>query len=228
MVRHSLILTLVAAMFAFPTGRACAQEGAKPEVVKPDAIKQEPVKVGIVMPMTGAFAHAGRQVLAGIRLYVQEHGDAIAGRRIQLIVKDDASLPDVSKRMAQELIVVDKVNLIGAGLTPNALALAPLALEARIPTILMISGTSFVTEKSPYIVRTSFTLGQQSGIIADWAAQNGSHRAVVVQSDFAPGAEAATVFMDRFAKGGGQILENIKVPRSPTRRRCHADRPRAC
>jgi hypothetical protein len=85
MMRHSLILRFVAAMLAFPTGRACAQ-GVKLEVVKPGAVKQEPVKVGIVMPMTGAFAHAGRQVLADIRLNVQEHGDAIVGRRIQLIV----------------------------------------------------------------------------------------------------------------------------------------------
>jgi branched-chain amino acid transport system substrate-binding protein len=170
------------------------------------------VKVGIVMPMTGAFASAGRQVLAGVRLFIQQHGDMVAGKKIQLVVKDDASLPDISKRMAQELIVTDKVNFIGAGLTPNALAIAPLSLEAKIPTVLMISGTSFVTEKSPYIVRTSFTLGQQAGIMADWAAQNGSKRAVVVQSDFAPGSEASNVFMDRFARSGGQVLENVKVP----------------
>jgi branched-chain amino acid transport system substrate-binding protein len=173
---------------------------------------QEVIKIGVVLPMTGAFAPAGRQVLAGIRLFMQQNGDLVGGRRVQLIVKDDASIPDVAKRMAQELIVTDKVNFIGAGLTPSALALAPLASEAKIPTVLMISGTSFVTEKSPYIVRTSFTLGQQSGIIADWALQNGSRRAVVIQSDFAPGAEASSVFMDRFTKGGGQILENIKVP----------------
>jgi branched-chain amino acid transport system substrate-binding protein len=104
------------------------------------------------------------------------------------------------------------VNLIGAGPTPNAFAIAPLSVAAKTPMILMISGTSFVTEKSPYIVRTSFTLGQQSGIIADWAVQNGSQRAVVIQSNFAPGTEAADVFMSRFTEGGGQILENIKVP----------------
>jgi branched-chain amino acid transport system substrate-binding protein len=197
MLRRGSILTLIAAILALAIGPANAQEV---------------LKIGIVMPMSGAFAQAGRQVLAGIRLYIQEHGDSIAGKKIHLVIKDDASVPDISKRMAQELIVTDKVTMIGAGLTPNALAIAPLSLEAKIPLILMISGTSFVTEKSPYVVRTSFTLGQQSGVIADWAVQNGSHRAVVVQSDFAPGTEAAAVFMDRFTKGGGEILENLKVP----------------
>jgi branched-chain amino acid transport system substrate-binding protein len=170
------------------------------------------VKVGIVMPMTGNFAAAGRQVLAGIRLFTQQHGESVAGKKVQLIVRDDASIPDQSKRVAQELIVTDRVSVIGAGPTPNALAIAPLSREARIPLVLMISGTSFVTEASPYIVRTSFTLGQQSGIVADWAVKNGSRRAVVVHSDFAPGSEASRVFVDRFTNGGGQILETIKVP----------------
>ena len=173
---------------------------------------QDVVKIGIVMPMTGSFAAAGRQVLAGIRLFVQQYGDSVAGKKVQVIIKDDASAPDLSKRIAQELIVMDKVSVIGAGPTPNALAIAPLSREAKIPIVLMISGTSSVTEASPYIVRTSFTLGQQSGIIADWAIKNGSRRAVVVHSDFAPGAEASRVFVDRFTNGGGQILEIIKVP----------------
>ena len=197
MLPRSLVATLLTVVLAFPTGRCRAEEV---------------VKVGIVMPMTGSFAAAGRQVLAGIRLFTQQHGDSVAGKKIQLIVRDDASIPDLSKRVAQELIVTDQVSVIGAGPTPNALAIAPLSREARIPVVLMISGTSFVTEASPYIVRTSFTLGQQSGIVADWAVKNGSRRAVVVHSDFAPGSEASRVFVDRFTNGGGQILEIIKVP----------------
>jgi branched-chain amino acid transport system substrate-binding protein len=121
-------------------------------------------------------------------------------------------LPDLSKRIAQELIVTEKVNVLGVGLTPNALAIAPLSRDAKIATVVMISGTSSVTEASPYLVRTSFTLGQQSGVIADWAAKNGSRRAVVLHSDFGPGTEAARVFVDRFTGAGGQILEIIKVP----------------
>jgi branched-chain amino acid transport system substrate-binding protein len=195
----TILLTIVLAFFA---GRGRAQE----------IVTQEIVKVGIVMPMTGNFAAAGQQVLAGIRLFTQQHGDSVAGKKIQIIVKDDASMPDLSKRIAQELIVTDKVSVMGVGPTPNALAIAPLSREAKIPTVLMISGTSSVTDASPYIVRTSFTLGQQSGIIADWAVKNGSRRAVVVHSDFAPGTEASRVFVDRFSNGGGQILEIIKVP----------------
>jgi branched-chain amino acid transport system substrate-binding protein len=197
MLPRSLVTILLTIVLAFQSGRVYAQEV---------------VKVGIVIPMTGNFAAAGRQVLAGVRLFMQQHGDSVAGKKIQLIVRDDASMPDQSKRIAQELIVTDKVNVICAGLTPNALAIAPLSREARIPIVLIISGTSSVTEASPYIVRTSFTLGQQSGVIADWAAKNGSRRAVVVHSDFAPGAEASRVFVDRFTKGGGQIIEIIKVP----------------
>jgi branched-chain amino acid transport system substrate-binding protein len=105
---------------------------------------------------------------------MQQYGDSVAGKKIQLIVKDDASIPDLSKRMAQELIISDHVSVMGVGLTPNALAIAPLSREAKIPTVLMISGTSTVTEASPYIVRASFTLGQQSGIIAEWAVKNGA------------------------------------------------------
>jgi branched-chain amino acid transport system substrate-binding protein len=197
MLSRSLVGTLLTVVLALPTGQGRAEEV---------------VKVGIVMPMTGAFAAAGRQVLAGIRLFTQQHGDTVDGKKIRLIVRDDASNPDLSKRAAQELIITDQVSVIAAGPTPNALAIAPLSRAARMPLVLMISGTSFVTEASPYIVRTSFTLGQQSGIVADWAAKNGSRRAVVVQSDFAPGTEASRVFMGRFAAGGGQILENVKVP----------------
>ena len=197
MLPRSLVVTLLTIVLTFQTGQGRAEEV---------------VKVGIVMPMTGNFAAAGRQVLAGIRLFTQQHGESVAGKKVQLIVRDDASIPDQSKRVAQELIVTDRVSVIGAGPTPNALAIAPLSREARIPLVLMISGTSFVTEASPYIVRTSFTLGQQSGIVADWAVKNGSRRAVVVHSDFAPGSEASRVFVDRFTNGGGQILETIKVP----------------
>jgi branched-chain amino acid transport system substrate-binding protein len=197
MLPRSLVATLLTIVLTFPTGQGRAEDV---------------VKVGIVMPMTGSFAAAGRQVLAGIRLFTLQHGDSVAGKKIQLIVRDDASIPDQSKRVAQELIITDQVSVIGAGPTPNALAIAPLSREARIPLVLMISGTSFVTEASPYIVRTSFTLGQQSGIIAEWAVKNGSGRAVVVHSDFAPGTEASRVFVDRFTSGGGQILETIKVP----------------
>ncbi len=121
-------------------------------------------------------------------------------------------MPDNAKRLAQELIVNDHVNFLAAGLTPSAMAMAPIATQAKVPTVVVVSGTSIVTEKSPYYVRTSFTLGQQSGIIADWAIQNGSKKAVSILSDWAPGAEAGKVFADHFTKGGGQVLDTLKVP----------------
>ena len=176
------------------------------------AAAQDTVKIGVVIPMTGTSAAVGREISAGAKLYMAQHGDTVAGKKIQLIIRDDASVPDNAKRLAQEMIVNDKVNFLGAGLTPSAMSMAPIATEGKVATVVMVSGTSVVTERSPYYVRTSFTLGQQSGIIADWAIKNGSKKAVSILSDWAPGAEAGKVFEQNFTKGGGQVLENLKVP----------------
>jgi branched-chain amino acid transport system substrate-binding protein len=176
------------------------------------AAAQDTIKIGMVMQMTGPNAAGGREISAAAKLYVAQHGDSVAGKKIELIFRDDASIPDNAKRLAQELIINDKVSLLAAGITPSAMAMAPIATEAKVPTVVTISGTSVVTERSPYYVRTSFTLGQQSGIIADWAIKNGSRKAVAVLSDWAPGAEAGKVFESNFTKGGGQVLETLKVP----------------
>ena len=181
------------------------------------AVAQSPatpdtLKIGIVVPMTGTSGAVGREISDATKLYVAQHGDTVAGKKIELIIRDDQSVPDNAKRLAQELIVNDKVSFLGAGLTPSAMSMAPIATEAKVPTIVMVSGTSVVTDRSPYYVRTSFTLGQQSGIIADWAIKNGSRKAVSILSDWAPGAEAGKVFEQSFTKGGGQILETLKVP----------------
>jgi len=173
---------------------------------------QDIVKVGLVQSMTGGLAPVGKQVTAGIRLYMQQHGDVVAGKKIEIILKDDTTIADMGKRLAQELIVNEKVHILGVGITPSAMAIAPLATEAKIPEVVMVSGTSAVTERSPYIVRTSFTLGQQSAVIAEWAAKNGSKKTVIVQSDWAPGAEATAVFTETYRAAGGEILETIKVP----------------
>jgi branched-chain amino acid transport system substrate-binding protein len=176
------------------------------------ATAQDTIKIGVVIPMTGTSAAVGREVSAGTKLYMAQHGDTVAGKKIELIIRDDASVPDNAKRLAQEMIVNDKVSFLGAGLTPSAMSMAPIATEGKVATVVMVSGTSVVTERSPYYVRTSFTLGQQSGIIADWAIKNGSKKAVAVLSDWAPGAEAGKVFEQNFTKGGGQVLESLKVP----------------
>ncbi len=176
------------------------------------AAAQETIKIGLVLPQTGVLGAVGQQALAGARLFVKLNGDMVAGKKIELLTKDDASIPDNSRRIAQEFIVNDKVAIVGAGLTPNALALAPVITQAKIPSVIMISGTSFVTERSPYFVRTSWTLGQQAQVMAQWAAKNGSKRVVSVQSDWAPGDEAAGVFMETFKALGGTVAENLKIP----------------
>jgi branched-chain amino acid transport system substrate-binding protein len=176
------------------------------------AAAQDTVKIGLVMPMTGTLGPAGQEAVAGAKLYMAQHGDVVAGKKIELIVRDDGTVPDVGKRLAQELVVNDKVQFLGAGSTPTALSMAPIVTEGKVPGVIMISGTSVATERSPYYVRTSFTLGQQAGIVADWAIKNGSKKAVMVMTDWAPGAEAAKVFDQSFTKGGGQVLDYIKVP----------------
>src|SRR5450759_2649388 len=119
-------------------------------VLSSNLFAQEIVKIGLPMPLTGVLAAVGRQAVAGARLYVAQHGDIVAGRKVQLIVRDDTSVPDVSKRIAQEMIVNDKVAIIGGGLTPNVLAIAAIVSERKIATVVMVSGTSIVTERSPY------------------------------------------------------------------------------
>src|SRR5262245_48483409 len=173
----------------------------------------EDVKVGVVLPLTGGLSAVGKQVQAGIKMYMDKNGATVAGKKIDLIVKDDGSVPDNSKRLAQELLVNDKVAIIGSALTPSAMAIGPLSTQAKTANVVMVSGTSgVINPNNPYMVRTSFTLGQQSGIIAEWAAKNGSKKVVIVQLDWAPGAEATKVFTEAFTKAGGQIAETIKVP----------------
>lgn len=113
------------------------------------------------------------------------------------------------QRLAQELIVNDHVGFLGAGLTPSAMAMAPLATKGKVATVVMVSGTSVVTQRSPYYLRTSFTLGQHSGIIADWAIKTGSKKAVSILSDWAPSAEAGNVFAQHFTKAGGTLLDTL-------------------
>jgi len=194
---------------------------------------QDSVKIGLILPMTGQQASTGKQISAAVRLYQQEHGDTVAGKKVEVIVKDDGAVPDNTKRLAQELIVNDKVNVIaGFGVTPAALAAAPLATEAKVVEVVMAAGTSIITERSPYITRTSFTLPQSSVIIADWAAKNGIKKVVSIVSDYAPGADAEKSFSERFKAAGGEVTEALKVPLanpdfapvSAACRRCQAGR----
>ena len=177
------------------------------------AFAQDTVKIGLIVSMTGQQASTGKQIKAAVDLYMREHGDTVAGKKVQVILRDSASVPDNTKRLAQELIVNDRVNIIaGFEITPAALVVAPLATEAKVVELVMAAGTSIITERSPYIARTSFTLPQSSVIIADWAAKNNIKKVVTIVSDYAPGADAEKSFVGQFTGTGGQVAEQIKVP----------------
>ncbi len=177
------------------------------------AAQAQDVKIGFILPMTGQQQSTGKQISAAIKLYMAQHGDTVAGKKVELIVKDDAAVPDNTKRVAQELIVNDKVNfLAGFGVTPAALSVAPLATEAKTPEIVTAAGTSIITEKSPYIARTSFTLAQSTIPMADWAAKNGIKKVVSMVSDYGPGIDSENSFKGEFTKQGGQVLDTIRFP----------------
>jgi branched-chain amino acid transport system substrate-binding protein len=170
-------------------------------------------KIGLILPMTGQQASTGRQIEAAVRLYMAQHGDTVAGKKIELIVKDDTSVPDVTKRLAQELVVNDKVNVLaGFGITPSALATAPIATQSKTPQVVMAAATSSITQASPYIVRTSFTLPQVSVSLADWAPKNGIKKVVTLVSDYGPGIDAEKYFKERLSFNGGQVTESLRVP----------------
>jgi branched-chain amino acid transport system substrate-binding protein len=176
---------------------------------------QQTVKIGLLVPLSGPFTPTGKQLAAGARLYMQQNGDTVAGKKIELIVKDDTGNADMTKRLAQELVVNDKVSLLaGFALTPGAIATSAIANEAKIPQVVMLAATSVVTERSPYIVRTSFSVPQTVVPLADWAAANGIKTVVTLVSDYAPGIDVETAFKTRFEANGGKVMESLRVPLS--------------
>ncbi len=178
------------------------------------ALAADPLKIGLILPMTGPFASTGKQIEAAARLYIAKNGDTVAGRKVELIVKDDTGLaPETTKRIAQELVVQDKVSVLaGFGLTPLALAAAPVATEAKVPMVVMAAATGMIPTRSPFIVRTGFTLPQVTGPIAEWAAKNKIKRVVTMVTDYGPGLDAEKTFQTVFKAAGGEIVESIRTP----------------
>jgi len=173
----------------------------------------EDVTIGMIEPMTGPSASTGKQAKAGAELYIALHGATVAGKTIKLEIKDDTGAADVTKRLAQELVANDHAAaLIGFGLTPLALAAAPIATEAKVPEIVTSAATAVITEKSPFIVRTSFTLPQASAPMAEWAVKNGIKKVVTIVTDYGPGLDAEKWFGETFKKAGGEIVQAIRVP----------------
>ena len=174
---------------------------------------QEAFKIGLILPMTGPSASTGKQIEAAARLFMAQNGDKVAGRKIELVVKDDGGVPDATKRMAQELVVNDKVGVLGGfGLTPLALATAPIATQSKTPMVVMAAATSSITEASPFIIRTSFTLPQCAVAMGDWAPKNGIKRVVTLVSDYGPGIDAERFFKERMQLNSAQVVESLRVP----------------
>ncbi|PVY90814.1 amino acid/amide ABC transporter substrate-binding protein (HAAT family) [Acidovorax sp. 99] len=203
MQKRHLLRASAAAAIALSTGLA----------VLPAVAQDNVFKIGLVLPMTGQQATTGRQIEAAARLYMAQNGDMVGGKKVQLIIKDDTSLPDVTRRLAQELVVNEKVNVLaGMGITPSAMATAPLATQSKTPLVVMAAATSSITEASPYVVRTSFTLPQVSVALADWAPKNGIKKVVTLVSDYGPGIDAEKFFNQRLTFNGGQVTEALRVP----------------
>lgn len=178
------------------------------------AFAAEPLKIGMVLPMSGPFAAYGKQIENGARLYLKQNGDTLAGRKVELIIKDDTGIaPEISKRAAQELVVKDKVDILaGFGLTPSAFAAAPVSKEAKRPMIVMNAAASAVTTKSDYILRVSHTLPQITAPVADWAAKNKIRKVYTLVADFGPGHDAEAQFKKTFTAAGGEIVGEVRTP----------------
>ncbi len=199
MIKRNFLVTALALGLTAASGLTQAQDNA--------------FKIGLILPMSGPFASTGKQLESAARLYVAQNGEMVAGKKVVIIVKDDNGSPEVTKRIAQELVVNDKVQVLaGFGLTPLAMATAPVATQSKTPMVVMAAATSVVTEASPFIVRTSFTVPQVVVTLADWATKNNIKRVVSLVTDYAPGIDSEKYFNQRFLANGGVVVETLRVP----------------
>ncbi len=178
------------------------------------AAAQEPLRIGIILPYSGQFADAATQMDNAIKLYVQQHGDTVAGRKIEFVRKDTGgAAPDVAKRLAQELVVRDKVDVLaGFALTPNAMAAADISTEAKKFMVVMNAATSIITTKSPYMARVSLTIPQLQEPFGGWAYKNGVRRVYTMVSDYGPGHDAEQAFIRGFKEAGGEVIGSVRIP----------------
>jgi branched-chain amino acid transport system substrate-binding protein len=175
---------------------------------------QATVKIGMINEYSGQFADTGNMIDNGLKLYMKQHGDTVAGKKIEVIRKDTGGIaPDVSKRLAQELVVRDNADIFGGfSLTPNALAAADVSAEAKKFMVVMNAATAIITTKSPYIARTSSTTPQLNYTLGVWAAKNGLKKIYTMVSDYGPGIDAETWFQTGFKEGGGEIIGSVRFP----------------
>lgn len=179
------------------------------------ALAQMPVvRIGVITSLTGVAAQSGEQMKAGIDTWLRLHGDTVAGKKLQIIYKDDTGpQADVAKRLATELIGREQADIItGFVFTPNAMAVASVVDRAKKPMVVMNAASSAVTTKSPYITRTSYTIAQSVKPLAEWAYKTGSRRVFSIVSDYAPGLDADTWFSKTFTALGGTVTSSVRVP----------------
>ena len=179
------------------------------------AYAQQTIKVGIILPYSGQFADGATQMDNAIKLYVQEHGDTVAGRKLEFIRKDTGGIaPPVAKRLAQELVVRDKVDILaGFLLTPNAMAAGDVSAEAKKFMVVMNAATSVITTKSPYMARTSLTTPQLNESLGGWAATKGGIKSIYTMvSDYGPGHDAEQAFIGGFKNAGGNVIGSVRFP----------------
>jgi branched-chain amino acid transport system substrate-binding protein len=175
---------------------------------------QDTIKIGLIMPYSGQFADTAVQMDNGIKLFMKRHGDMVAGKKVEFIRKDTGGVaPDVAKRLAQEMVVRDGVDILaGFVLTPNALAAADVSASAKKFMVVMNAGTSIITTKSPYMARTSITLPQAAETLGTWAAKNGVKKVYSMVSDFGPGHDAEAGFQRAFKEAGGEVIGSVRFP----------------
>ena len=180
----------------------------------PAAQAQGTVKIGLINVLSGQFADAGIQLDNGVKTYMKQYGDTVAGKKIEIIRRDvGGPAPDVAKRLAQELVVREGVDILaGFLLTPNALAAADVSAQAKKFMVVMNAATSIITTKSPYMIRTSVTLPQVMETFGTWAAKGGTKKCYTMVTDYGPGHDSEAAFQRAFKEGGGEIVGSVRFP----------------
>ena len=175
---------------------------------------QSSVKIGLIMPYSGQFADTGVQIENGIKLYMKQHGDTVAGKKIELLRKDVGGInPPAAKRLAQELVTRDNVDILaGFSLTPNALAAADISRDANKFMVVMNAATSIITTKSPYMARVSLTLPQNCEVLGRWAFKSGAKKVYTMVSNYGPGLDAEASFQRGLKEAGGEIVGSVRMP----------------
>ncbi|MFC5478798.1 ABC transporter substrate-binding protein [Massilia suwonensis] len=198
MNRFSIVSMCIAASFAAPTAFAAS----------------DTVRIGVITSLSGHAAESGAQMKAGIDTWLRMHGSTVAGKKIEVIYKDDTGTqPDIAKRLATELITRDKVDVLaGFVFTPNAMAAAAIADQGKKPMVVMNAAASALTARSPYVTRVSYTIAQSAKPLAEWAYKTGARRVYTVVADYAPGLDAETWFNNTFTALGGKIVGSVRMP----------------